>query len=277
MKRRKIIYLLLTILCVAGISLYFLYYVVTEDWREPVIYVPSDVLELSISDGRAKILEDVTAYDNRNGDVTGSIVLEKIKALKNDGSAKAVLAAFDRNGNVTKAERSIRYTDYRSPKISVTAPLLFKEETVYNLLDCVTAEDVIDGDISDRVKVTILEAEHAASQPGEFKVRFRVTNSLGDTVYLDAPVLVYSADSYNGSVELTQYMVRLKKGARFDPEGYFKAFRGGARIYDMTDEELQLEIDQAVNTGEPGVYAVTYTAVRGDYTGCSRLLAVVEE
>ena len=262
MKRRKIIYLLLTILCVAGISLYFLYYVVTEDWREPVIYVPSDVLELSISDGRAKILEDVTAYDNRNGDVTGSIVLEKIKALKNDGSAKAVLAAFDRNGNV---------------KISVTAPLLFKEETVYNLLDCVTAEDVIDGDISDRVKVTILEAEHAASQPGEFKVRFRVTNSLGDTVYLDAPVLVYSADSYNGSVELTQYMVRLKKGARFDPEGYFKAFRGGARIYDMTDEELQLEIDQAVNTGEPGVYAVTYTAVRGDYTGCSRLLAVVEE
>ena len=277
MKRRKIIYLLLTILCVAGISLYFLYYVVTEDWREPVIYVPSDVLELSISDGRAKILEDVTAYDNRNGDVTGSIVLEKIKALKNDGSAKAVLAAFDRNGNVTKAERSIRYTDYRSPKISVTAPLLFKEETVYNLLDCVTAEDVIDGDISDRVKVTILEAEHAASQPGEFKVRFRVTNSLGDTVYLDAPVLVYSADSYNGFVELTQYMVRLKKGARFDPEGYFKAFRGGARIYDMTDEELQLEIDQAVNTGEPGVYAVTYTAVRGDYTGCSRLLAVVEE
>ena len=277
MKRRKIIYLLLTILCVAGISLYFLYYVVTEDWREPVIYVPSDVLELSISDGRAKILEDVTAYDNRNGDVTGSIVLEKIKALKNDGSAKAVLAAFDRNGNVTKAERCIRYTDYRSPKISVTAPLLFKEETVYNLLDCVTAEDVIDGDISDRVKVTILEAEHAASQPGEFKVRFRVTNSLGDTVYLDAPVLVYSADSYNGSVELTQYMVRLKKGARFDPEGYFKAFRGGARIYDMTDEELQLEIDQAVNTGEPGVYAVTYTAVRGDYTGCSRLLAVVEE
>ena len=168
MKRARVFYLLLTILCAAAVILYFMYFDVTEDHNAPEITVPEGQLELSIADGQAKILEGVTAFDSRNGDVTPSMVVEMVKGLKGDGSAKATLAAFDRSGNVAKAVRDIRYTDYTSPVFDLNQPLLFREEVSYNLLDSITAEDVIDGDITNRVKVTILEADHSVSLAGDY-------------------------------------------------------------------------------------------------------------
>ena len=277
MKRARIFYLLLTILCVAAVILYFMYFVVTEDHNAPEITVPEGQLELSIADGQAKILEGVTAFDSRNGDVTPSMVVEMVKGLKGDGSAKATLAAFDRSGNVAKAVREIRYTDYTSPVFDLSQPLLFREEVSYNLLDSVTAEDVIDGDITNRVKVTILEADHSVSLAGDYKVQFRVTNTLGDTSYLEAPVSVYPADSYNAKVELTQYIIYLKPGDRLIPDNYFKHLMAGVKVFTTADPELVLEMDSNVRLREPGVYKVTYVASRGDYIGCSRLLVVVEE
>ena len=277
MKRIRIFYLLLSILCVAAVILYFMYFVVTEDHKAPEITVPEGQLELSIADGQMKLLEGVTAFDARNGDVTPAMVVETVKGLKSDGSAKAVLAAFDRSGNVSKAEREIRYTDYTQPTFNLTAPLLFKEEVSYNLLDCITAEDVIDGDITNRIKVTIVEAEHSVSLAGNYKVQYRVTNSLGDTSYLEAPVLVYPAESYNAKVELTQYIIYLKPGDRLIADNFFKDLMAGVRVYTRATSGLNLEMESNVNLQEPGVYTVTYTASYGDYTGCSRLLVVVEE
>ena len=277
MKRARIFYLLLTILCVAGIILYFMYFVVTDDHKSPEITIPEGQLELSVEDGREKLLEGVTAFDQRSGDVTPSIVVETIKNLKSDGSARATLAAFDRSGNVVKGVREIRYTDYRSPKFELTAPLLFKEDISYNLLDCVKASDVFDGDITNRVKVTVLEAEHSISRAGEYKVQFRVTNSLGDTSYLEAPVYVYPADSYNAKVELTQYIVYLKKGTRLIPDDYFVRLTAGTREYTRDTSGLTLDMKSNVRFMEPGVYTITYTASYGNYTGGSRLLVVVED
>ena len=277
MKKRKAFFLLLSVLLVAAVVLYFMYFVVTADRRAPEIVIPEGQLELSIGDPEETLLEGVTARDNRKGDVTGTMVVETVKSLKSDGSAKAVLAAFDKSGNVAKAERSIRYTDYAAPVFDLKQPLLFKEDVSYSLLNCVTASDVIDGDITDHIKVTILEAEHAVTQAGDYKVRFRVTNSLGDTAYLDAPVQVYPADSYNAKVELTQYIVYIKAGERFSPENYFRNLICGVRKYAAGDEGLTIDIDNDVKSNTPGVYAVTYVASYGDYNGCSRLLVVVEE
>ena len=277
MKRARIFYLLLSILCVAAVILYFMYFVVTEDHTSPEITVPEGQLEMSIADGQEKILEGVTAFDSRNGDVTYSMVVEMVKGLKNDGSAKATLAAFDRSGNVAKAVRDIRYVDYTQPVFDLDRPLLFKEEVSYNLLDCVTATDVIDGDITNRVKVTILEADHSVSLAGDYKVQFRVTNTLGDTSYLEAPVLVYPADIYNAKVELTQYIIYLKPGDRLIPDNYFEHLMAGVKVFTTADPDLNLEMDSNVRLREPGVYWVTYVASHGDYIGCSRLLVVVGE
>ena len=104
-----------------------------------------------------------------------------------------------------------------------------------------------------------------------------MTNTLGDTSYLEAPVSVYPADSYNAKVELTQYIVYLKPGDRLIPDNYFKHLMAGVKVFTTADPELTLEMDSNVRLREPGVYKVTYVASRGDYIGCSRLLVVVEE
>lgn len=277
MKKRKAFFLLLSVICIAAAVLYFMYVVMASDRRAPVISVPEGQLEMSIEDGDEVILEGVTALDNRSGDVTSTMVVESVKSLKSDGSAKAIVAAFDKNGNVAKAEREIRYTDYAAPVFDLKQPLLFKEDSGYSLLDCVTAKDVMDGNITDHIKVTILEAEHAVSQAGDYKVRFRVTNSLGDTAYLDAPVQVYPADSYNAKVELKKYLIYMKKGGTFAADSYFKSLIAGVRKYGADDEDLEMDIDSDVKTREPGVYSVTYYVTHGDFKGCSRLLVVVEE
>ena len=278
MKKRKAFFLLLSLVAAGAAVLYFMYFVVTADRRAPVIFIPEGTLELSINDGDETILDGVTAKDNRDGDVTATMVVENVKGLKNDGSAKVVLAAFDKSGNVGKAEREIRYTDYAAPVFDLKQALIFKEDVSYTLVSCATAEDVIDGDISDRIKVTVLEAEHNITQAGDYKVRFRVTNSLGDTAYLEAPVTVYSAaENYNAKVELKQYLVYLKQGSSFSPENYFVSLVAGSKKLTAADEGTDIDIDSRVKTNEPGVYQVDYIVTNGNYKGISRLLVIVEE
>lgn len=269
------------LLCLAGTLMYTAVFVWRDDTTPPVITMDSDTLEASVTATDAELLAGVTAMDNRDGDVTADILVEGVSNLAGD-TVTVTYAAFDAAGNVTKATRTLRYTDYKPPRFALNSALVFNASTSLDVLGKFRVTDVIDGDIGDRVKATLVSDTGGLSNPGVHEVEFRVSNSLGDTAYLTLPVDVLNAGQYNASVQLSSYLVYLSKGGDFDPEDYLKGLDTGMdQITVKSGSGLRVDMESNVDTDVPGVYSVRYTVAysRGatEYVGYTRLNVVVEE
>ena len=99
----------LIVLCVAlgaGIAAV----VVTDDRKGPEIELPADG-DVTYEEGSdtASLLEGVTATDEKDGDVTDSLVIENIFPNDDHTSASVVYAAKDSHNNVSKATRRVNY------------------------------------------------------------------------------------------------------------------------------------------------------------------------
>jgi hypothetical protein len=254
-----------------------------HDRKPPVITVDDSVmLEVSVLD-REGLLAGVTAWDDRDGDVTGHIVVESVRNVTDDGCVTVTYAAFDSQGNVTKATRTVRYTDYHSPRFTLTDSLVFVYGTNFDVLKLVGAEDILDGDIGYRVRATAM-TDMSVNNEGEHPVRFRVNNSLGEMVELILPVEVHYSGRYNAELKLTEYLIYLEQGASFQARDYLLEFiaRGeGVDLVEQLPDNLTVTIDGTVDTGVPGIYPVSYTVKRTmgnvEYVGYARLMVVVED
>ena len=257
----------------------------TDD-TPPQISISEESIQLSVSDPSSILLQGVTAQDSRDGDVTDSLLVERITKTDGSGAIEVTIAAFDKSGNVAKATRTARYTDYQSPRFTLNRPLLFSYGSSFDLLAAIGAEDPADGDIQHRIRATSLD-DTTVSSIGDHQVEFRVTNSLGDTVRVTLPVTVYYADTYGLKVELTDYMVYLKTGSDFNAEDYLlQTTRGNASVSleGGMPAGYSVRITGDVNTAVPGVYPVDYTVTHTQqatggtqYTsGFSRLIVIVE-
>lgn len=240
-----------------------------------------DELEISVLASDEELLQGVSAQDGKDGDVTGSIVIERISNITSEHTATITYAAFDEAGNVAKASRTLRYTDYTGPRFGQTKALVFSDSTSPDVLDYMTAQDMLDGDLSDRVKGTLVSDATSLNYVGLHQVEFRVSNSMGDTVHIKLPVEVYEAGTYNASVELTDYLVYVKKGADFKAEDYLETLTVGSINYSLkvenTDLDIEVDIADPVDADVPGVYSVAYTVTMDRYVGYTRLNVVVEE
>ena len=88
------------------------------------------------------------------------------------------------------------------------------------------AEHVVDGDLSDRIKVN--SNDLSPYYEGTYPVTFEVTNSLGDTASLTMDVVVRNYAAGEPRITLTQYLVYRKAGERFDARAYLDSVSGGA-------------------------------------------------
>lgn len=84
--------------------------VVTDDRKGPEIELPADG-DVTYAEGSdtAPLLEGVTATDEKDGDVTDSLVIENIFPNDDHTSASVVYAAKDSHNNVSKATRRVNY------------------------------------------------------------------------------------------------------------------------------------------------------------------------
>lgn len=240
------------------------------------------MLQVSTQDPEAALLQGVTAQDSRDGDVTASIIVESVGNINDKDQVVVVYAAFDRAGNIAKSQRTVQYTDYQAPRFTLSAPMAFAYGSRFNVLECVGAQDQLDGDIRRRVKATLLD-DSTITEEGIHSVQFRVTNSLGDTEELVLPVEVYAADAYTAKLSLTTYLAYVPVGSVFTAQDYlneFVLFNEPVSLTGGLPEDLNLKISENVDTQTPGVYPVSYrvTATVGErtYTGYSRLIVVVE-
>lgn len=286
MKKKEWICLVLIVVCLGVLVSYRTMVSLRADNTPPEIFVEDRLLEISALDPREALLQGVTARDDRSGDVTDSLVVESVRLLDRDGTVTVTYAAFDSARNVSKKTREVRYNDYESPRFSLSQPLLFGQKS-YDLLSLISARDMVDGDITGRIRATALE-EVTSGYNGTYHVRFQVTNSLGDTVDLVLPVEVYTPGTNEAKMTLSQYLIYLEPGDQFNARNYLDELTVGRDTFSLggnLPETMELTITGKVETGVPGVYEINYQlnycpdSRRTDltYTAYSKLIVVVVE
>lgn len=235
----------------------------------PVISCPAEVLEVSVADGEAALLAGVTASDEQDGDLTYKVRILGISKFIEDYTAKITYAVFDSDNNMSTCSRPLRYTDYRSPVFTITKPLIYAKGASILLLDRLTVTDVIDGDITNSIRVTPIKA---TSDPEIYTVDIQVTNSMGDTVRITLPVLQQESSLNRAEVTLSSTLVYLTAGSSFNPDNYLRSVTTPKGWADPAD----VEITGTVDTSVPGVYMVYYEYRSENYSGTSVLTVIVE-
>lgn len=280
--RQAIPYIVMIMVAVVIFVAYQAWKISTVDSQPPTIQVSEGVLEISVTDSTEELLQGITAKDDVDGDVTASIVVEKIGNINSNNEISVTYAAFDSSGNVAKIRRTVRYCDYESPRFSLDAPLLFLYGRDVDIVSKVHVTDLIDGDISHKIKPTLM-SDVPVSSEGVHLVLFRVTNSLGDTVEIQIPVEIYPTGKYNSTLTLTQYMIYIPQGGSFDPYDYLGHFTcdvGEFSLGGNIPEDIRVQFSGQVSTDIPGIYPISYLVTKENqktsYTALSKLIVVVE-
>lgn len=235
-KKRKYLVYVPVLLCAVATMIYAGMFVLTDDTRAPKITMDTQILEVSVGADEKALLKGVRAEDERDGDVTANTLVENISSLKSDHTATITYAAFDSSGNVEKATRTVKYTDYESPRFYQEKSLTLSANAMIDIVKYMGAVDQIDGDISGQIKGTLLSNASGLNNPGMYEVEFRVSNSMNDTAYIRLPVEVYPSGSYNANVELSEYLVYAKVGADFRPEAYLENLVVGNHRYSLDNQ-----------------------------------------
>lgn len=265
---KQILIIALVVLLAANIAT-IIYQGTTDTKEAPVIHCPEGVLEVSASVSETELLTGVTASDGQDGDLTPHIIVASISKLISEDMAKVTYLVFDSDDNMASYVRRIRYTDYRKPRFQVREPLVYSSTEDVELLSRLAAQDVVDGNISSQIRVSTL----AATDNSEvFDITIQVTNSMGDTAWLDLPVQRLDYNPLRPTIRLTEYLVYLSKDAAFDPSMYLATL-------DTPNENGTLDdvkIENWVDTSVPDTYRVYYTYSGSHGVGTAILTVVVQ-
>jgi|GEM_PF-134333 len=289
--RKSVLIFLCTVLAVVAVI--FLAYRWDEQVKgsntRPVIDCPAYPLRVSVSalNNDEILKQDVTARDMEDGDITDGIVVESISQFVEPGHSIITYAAFDSQNKVAKVTRHLYLTDYTSPRFEIIAPLEFSYSTNFTPLSCIMAYDSIDGDISNRVKMTMLNGDDELGTIGAHNVEFSVTNSMGDISKLEAEVVVYDR-TYTEmrlipTIKLNKYLVYCEPNQYLDLVGdVIESIGVMGDTYTVEEYESRfgrLEVDEGgYDADEPGVYRVLYTCdYNGEYVGSAVLIVIVRD
>lgn len=241
-----------------------------SDGKGPVISVSEKERTVSIKDPEKKLLKGVTARDDRDGDVTSSLMVSNLSNFV-DGQRVVTYAAFDSEHNSTTATARIRYSDYSHPQIELSQPLSFPVgETEF--LSHVKAKDCMDGDISGNVDIRSRKDINVYAA-GIYQVELSVSNSAGDRAVVPATLELYEAGN-RPAVTLKEYVVYLNRGDSFSPRKYIKSVMVDGRSVGKGS----VKIDNPVDTGKTGSYQVTYRlASSKSQKGAAHMTVVVSD
>jgi len=266
MRKIKIGSFLLLLVSVIIFGSYKVYEHVNKDTTPPVITCGTDKITGSVEITEEELLAGVTAKDNESGDVTGSLVIEQISPFTEERTRIITYAAIDAKGNVGRAERVLKYTDYQGPRFTLSEPLRVPMGRTLDLLEVIGAKSVLDGDLSDNIKYT-LESSIDVGSPGVYNIEFRVSDSCGYIEYLPIEVEVYDKTEERINVVLSEYLIYVPLNTKFDANRYYVG----------SDIDGELAVQSNVNTAKPGVYYVDYIVDGNNSLGKSRLVVVVTE
>ena len=302
MKKFRIIWLVTVIL----VTVLYLGYQAAENKKEdssvPFFVMEKDSLEVSIHDGDEVLLQGITALDEKDGDVTDSILIEKISNIYGGGKRLVTYVAFDGDNHVTSTEREITYTDYTSPRFSLTGSLRFRSGSTINLDEIIKVTDCLDGDISDKVKIQ-LESSISSRVTGIYEIIYQVTNSAGDLAELPIQYEIYQPQANEVTLNLREYLIYYDGDT--DYGAYLESLAVGTELYlfsetgesaggededeeegDTADDSTEgaanqiprdrVNIQSYVNPEVPGVYPVYFYYESDSYVAAETMYVIVE-
>lgn len=312
MKYIRIVVVILFILSAGSYAGLRYYHELNLDETAPRITCDTDSIEISVEDPKEKLMEGVTASDDRDGDLTGEVIVENIGPFMSDGSRTITYVVCDSSNNTGRASRTLTYSDYEPPRFSISSQLRFPAGTEVDILEYLHAEDCLDGDLTNQIR---LIHGYIPYQPsvGNYELGYQISNSASDVSDIELIVEIYEPDdaAYTPVVNLKDYIVYIQKGKPFNPYQYIENVTVGSREYEIQisssetsakegkkvkglfgdlsnreeDDDVieqlyynDIYVDNQVNTKEPGVYTVTYTVITQDgYTGTTGLSVIVYE
>ena len=273
-------YISITVFCVclAAFMCHYLGLFEEKDNQGPVITFDSEMIEVSVSSSDEEFLTGVTANDNVDGDVSESLIVSGLSLINEEEHTRNITyAAFDSSNNVSTKTRTIKYTDYKKPEFSLTKELVIYEGDKKSVLNYIRAYDVIDGDISQNIK--LVSGSDTYTAVGYYPVVVGVSNSCGDYSEIELSVNVKENNaaviSKTPEIALTDYLVYLKAGDSFEPMVYIKSVQ--SKVDGEVIDNSAVGVSSNADTAVPGRYIVTYYVGNSlGLMGESNLTVIVE-
>lgn len=293
MKKFRIIWLGFTAVVLVIFTVYRLNEIRITDSSGAKITCDTDMLTVSIKDGEDVLLRGITAADKKDGDVTDSVIVEKISNFYENGKRTVTYAAFDSDNHIAKFERDIVYTDYIPTRFELTDSLRFRTGQTMDLNKIIRATDCLDGDLTNKVKVQ-MDGNINNRMPGRYDIVYQVANSAGAVTYLPVSVEVYQSDNWDTKLLLDKYLLYYD-GSEPDYKALLRSLKIGNTEYAFEDnieqapdeeedaeETVKLSRDRVkilsqVNPAKPGVYPVYLTYTSDRYNATEMVIVVVEE
>lgn len=255
MKYVRIIVILLFIVSAAAYGLGVVKERREEDPTMPSITSDRETVEVSVRYEEADLLAGLTAYDEKDGDLTSEILVGEFSQFIEDGICNITYVVFDSSNQAARLSRRVQFTDYESPKFTLSEPLVFPVGNSQSASDRVGATDLLDGNISTLVKQTASTIDYRTA--GAYTISVEVTNSFGDVEEETLPVHIVEPSRQALEIGLSDTIVYVKKGEQFQPRQYIESLEdnyGGA-----LDTEL-IEVSSNVDMEKEGCYEVHYQA-----------------
>ena len=275
MKSLKIVLCVATALSIALFAMAIYYTQFYKDVVSPKIQMDADTVTVSVKDGESALLEGVTATDNRDGDITDTIIVDNVSQLTGVNSARVRYIVFDKAENYAIASRTVIYSDYEAPTISILQPLIYNVGDTVALRGRVIARDCLEGNITSTIRLSSQDLNNKSA--GTYHLTIWAMNRLGDVSNVTVPVIVREEDPFAPVISLSTYLIYLERGAEFEPKTYFQsAFENeNSSLHIFYDD---LEVENEVDTDTPGTYEVTYSTInRAGLTSKVILTVVVQE
>ncbi len=257
----------------------------TVDYNAPVINIGESVLTVSVEAGEEELLSGMTAHDNLDGDVTDTLVVISKSKFISKGRLHVNYAAFDSNKNIGTATRDVIYEDYYSPRFHLYEPLRYAAGTTGNdYLEHITAEDCLDGNITQQIKISFGKTTTASSESTVQHIIVQVTNSCGDTSTLE---LVASMEDYllysQQAPALKEYIAYMPQGGTIDLRSYIVGVWAAGYVRSFDDTKFtaaNVFVDEnGLDRSTPGVYNVIFKlrTADGEELGSATLIVIVED
>lgn len=267
MRRFRMIVLAVALLMAAALAVSVVAQRAATDRTLPEIRCPEGVLELSVQAlGDQALLAGVTAWDEKDGDLTDRVVLQGLGKGIKDGTTTVTYAVADEDHHVATKTRQVRLVDYQPPRFTLSRPLTYPVGTAITVRDRLSAWDAIDGDLSDRIKLTTNGL--AVYSEGTYPITCEVTNSLGDTATVSLELTIRNEDAAP-QIVLSTYLVYLQPDEALDPLAYVDQVIGGDR--------RNVQVQRSGEGLTEGTERVVYTCLgTNGATGTATLYVIVE-
>ncbi len=274
MRSLKVILIALFLIVAIAFSVLFCYDRMIIDHVAPQIFCDGEKLEVSVSASDAELCKGLSATDDVDGDITDRIIVRRISRLVGSNSAIVDYAVFDSASNYCTYRRSVYYTDYQQPRFSLTQPMIYNVNATVSLDDRLKAMDVLDGDISARIRVS--SASVTSAVEGEYPLGVQVTNSTGDTAVLKLTVCVRNYTSRHPVIHLSEYLSYVERDSELTEQD-LRALIVSARESETgaSVDAKDITISGDVDTSRPGSYDVRYSYLNEQNLSYEVILTVV--